>query len=155
MEEWTETVRDYLTRYNFTEQLVLNVDETRSEPREQTQLRIVCPDREGRVRYVPCSGFRTTFNAISADGKVWLSLYIYVDDSMADVNRAGTIPVYIDQKPTRDGWPRLYAKTERGFMPEMTHLCYRMTISSMIIIMTKTALLKITLLRILQRNARE
>lgn len=58
--------------------------------------RMCCAGNEGRVTHVRFSDLRTTFNAIAADGRVWLTLYIYKDDTTADPSRAGSIPVYHD-----------------------------------------------------------
>jgi hypothetical protein len=115
---WTDTVGEYIKTYNFTTPLVLNVDETRSEPKEHTQLRLCSSEGEGRVTYVRNSDLRTSFHVIAADGKVWLTIYIYTDDATADPDRAGSVPVYYDKKPLRSDWPILYAKTPRGFMTQ-------------------------------------
>lgn len=90
-------VQDYITKYNFNTSYVFNVDETRSEPKDHTAVRLACPEREGRVIYAQSSDLRTTFNVISADGKVWLTLYIYCDENSVDPTKGGTIPTFYDK----------------------------------------------------------
>jgi hypothetical protein len=83
-----------LKDHSFLDRYVFNIDETRSEPRDQSEERFVCPKKEGRVPFIPFSDLRTTVNIISASGKCWLTIYLYKDDNTADPDRAGTIPVY-------------------------------------------------------------
>jgi len=109
-------VKEYIYKLNFQTSFVYNVDETRTEPRDYTAYRLACPDREGRVVFAPPSDLRTTFNVISADGTVWLTLYIYKDGVVSDPEKSGTIPTFFEIRPLRGSWPVLYAKTEKGFM---------------------------------------
>jgi len=94
---WVDVVQDYVNKENFATPHVFNVDETRSEPREHTEVRLTCPEREGRVIYAKPSDLRTTFNVISADGRVWLTLFIYCDENSVDPTKGGTIPTYYDK----------------------------------------------------------
>jgi hypothetical protein len=87
-------VGSYIQQHNFTSSYVFNIDETRSEPRENPSNRYVCANKEGRTQFTPSSDLRTTVNIISADGKCWLSVYIYKNDGTADPDRAGTIPIF-------------------------------------------------------------
>jgi hypothetical protein len=62
------------------------------------------------------SDLRTSCHIISADGKVWLTIYIYKDDGTADPERSGSLPLYLEQNDVT--WPVLYSKTDRGFMTQ-------------------------------------
>jgi len=118
IENWIEVVQEYVKKYNFSSPYVFNVDETRTEPREHTSGRMVCTEREGRVSYNRPSDLRTTFNVISADGKVWFSLYIYTEGGTSDPDKSGQIPIYHEQRILRSSWPVFYAKTKKGFMTQ-------------------------------------
>jgi hypothetical protein len=86
-------VSSYIVDYNFTSRYVFNIDETRTESRENSSERFICPTKEGRTIFAPYSDLRTTVNIISADGKSWLTVYLYKDDVTANPDRSGTIPV--------------------------------------------------------------
>lgn len=74
---------------------MLNIDETRSEPRgSSSSERFGCPQKEGRTPFLPFSDLRTTVNIIAADGRCLLTIYLYKDDGTADPTRAGTVPVF-------------------------------------------------------------
>jgi len=84
----------YLKLHNFTTSYVFNIDETRTEPRENPSERFITPTKEGRTQYVSFTDLRTTANIISADGRCWLTVYIYKDDITSNPDRSGTLPVY-------------------------------------------------------------
>lgn len=92
-----ETVAQYISQRNFQERYVFNIDETRSEPRDQTAQRYVRSNNESRMTYIRNSDLRTTVNIISAEGLCWITVFIYKDDSTATPSRAGTIPIYAQE----------------------------------------------------------